>query len=143
MCLAVNDAGKPEMLFYDGHCGLCHRAVTFVLAHDQEGTAFRFAPLQGETFQSIVTPERWDRLPDSVVVMTAEGRLLVRSDAFLRIFVRLGGFWKVLAGALRIVPRGLRDVVYDFVARIRFRIFGRREDLCPVMPPELRVRFDP
>jgi predicted DCC family thiol-disulfide oxidoreductase YuxK len=134
--------GKPDMLFYDGHCGLCHRAVTFVLAHDREG-AFRFAPLQGETFQRVVTPEGQTALPDSVVVMTADGRLLVRSDAFLHIFRRVGGFWKVLAIVLSIVPRGLRDFVYDFVARIRFRVFGRREDLCPVMPPELRARFDP
>jgi predicted DCC family thiol-disulfide oxidoreductase YuxK len=138
----VNDAGKPEMLFYDGHCGLCHRAVTFVLAHDR-GRAFRFAPLQGETFQKIVTPERQKTLPDSVVVMTGDGRLLVRSDAFLHIFLKLGGFWKVLAIVVRIVPRGVRDFVYDFVASIRFRVFGRREELCPVMPPELRARFDP
>jgi predicted DCC family thiol-disulfide oxidoreductase YuxK len=40
------------------------------------------------------------------------------------------------------VPRRLRDFVYDFVARIRYRVFGRRDDLCPVMPPELRARFD-
>jgi predicted DCC family thiol-disulfide oxidoreductase YuxK len=139
----VGEAAKSDMLFYDGHCGLCHRAVTFVLAHDREGSAFRFAPLQGETFQRLVAPEQRKTLPDSVVVMTEDRRLLVRSDAFLHIFRRLGRFWKVLAVVVRIVPRGLRDFVYDFVARIRFRVFGRREDLCPVMPAELRARFDP
>jgi predicted DCC family thiol-disulfide oxidoreductase YuxK len=138
----VELASKPEMLFYDGHCGLCHRAVVFVLAHDRDGTAFRFAPLQGETFQRLVTPKQQRLLPDSVVVMTTDGNLLVRSEAFLHIWRRLGGAWKVLAGALSIVPRGLRDFIYNFVARIRFRVFGRREDLCPVMPQDLRARFD-
>lgn len=135
-------ASQPEILFYDGHCGLCHRAVRFVLAEDRDGTWFRFAPLQGETFQKLVSAEQRRMLPDSVVVMTADGKLLARSDAFLHIFRRLGGGWKVLADTLSIVPRGLRDFVYDLVARVRYPIFGRREDLCPVMPPELRRRFD-
>lgn len=140
--IAREDPAASEELFYDGHCGLCQQAVRFVIAEDAHGTAFRFAPLQGETFQRLVTPEQQLALPDSVVVMTADGKLLVRSDAFLHILRRLGGAWRVLAVALGIVPRGLRDLIYDFVARIRFRVFGRREDLCPVMPPDLRKRFD-
>jgi len=103
---------------------------------------FRFAPLQGETFQRLVNAEQRKTLPDSVVVMAADGRLLVRSEAFLHILRRLGGVWKVLAVSLGVLPKGLRDFVYDFVARVRFRVFGRREDLCPVMPAELRARFD-
>jgi predicted DCC family thiol-disulfide oxidoreductase YuxK len=140
--IARENPAASEELFYDGHCGLCQHAVRFVIAEDAGGKAFRFAPLQGETFQRLVTPEQRRMLPDSVVVKTADGRLLVRSEAFLHISRRLGGAWKVLAVVLSIVPRGLRDLVYDFVARIRFRVFGRREDLCPVMPPELRARFD-
>ena len=135
-------ASKPEMLFYDGHCGLCHRAVNFVVAQDRDGTAFRFAPLQGETFQRLVSVDQWKMLPDSVVVMTGDGRLLARSDAFLHILRRLGGAWRILAAVMGIVPRVLRDLVYDFVARVRFKVFSRRDDLCPVMPPDLRARFD-
>ena len=138
----VGEANTLDMMFYDGHCGLCHRAVRFVLAEDREGKLFRFAPLQGETFQRLVALEQRKTLPDSVVVMTTDGRLLVRSEAFLHILRRLGGAWKVLAMVLGVAPRGWCDLVYDFVARVRFRVFGRREDLCPVMPPELRARFD-
>jgi predicted DCC family thiol-disulfide oxidoreductase YuxK len=139
------ETGAPdaEYLFYDGHCGLCHRAVKFVLTHDHGGTAFRFAPLQGETFLARVAAERRVGLPDSVVVLTRDGELLLRSAAFLHIFRRLGGRWGVLAGVLSVVPRGLRDFVYDFIARIRYRVFGRRDDLCPIVPAELRARFDP
>ena len=58
-------------------------------------------------------------------------------------FSRLGGGWKVLAGVFSVVPRGLRDAAYDFIARIRYRIFGKRDELCPIVPPDLRARFDP
>jgi predicted DCC family thiol-disulfide oxidoreductase YuxK len=137
------NAPAAEYLFYDGHCGLCHRAVKFVLRHDRSGQAFRFAPLQGETFLGRVGPERRAGLPDSVVVLTRDGELLARSAAFLHIFRRLGGGWRVLAAVLSVVPQRLRDFVYDFVARIRYRVFGKREDLCPIVPAELRARFDP
>jgi predicted DCC family thiol-disulfide oxidoreductase YuxK len=136
-------AQAAELLFYDGHCGLCHRAVKFVLRHDRTGNAFRFAPLQGPTFLSLVPAEKRASLPDSIVVLTSEGAVLVRSDAFLHICRRLGGGWRTLAGVLAVIPRAWRDLVYDFVARIRYRVFGKRDDLCPIVGPELRARFDP
>jgi predicted DCC family thiol-disulfide oxidoreductase YuxK len=141
--LVEPDAQAAEYLFYDGHCGLCHRAVKFVLRHDRNGKTFRFAPLQGSTFLARVAAERRVGLPDSVVVLTHDGELLVRSAAFLHVLRRLGGGWGVLAAILSVVPRGLRDFVYDFIARIRYRVFGKREDLCPIVPVELRARFDP
>jgi predicted DCC family thiol-disulfide oxidoreductase YuxK len=134
---------QAEMLFYDGHCALCHGAVKFVLKRDRTGRAFRFAPLQGETFRARVPENARKDLPDSIVVLTERGDLLVRSDAFLHILRRLGGGWKVLAGLLRVIPRALRDAVYNFIARVRYRVFGTRTDWCPVAPPELRARFDP
>jgi predicted DCC family thiol-disulfide oxidoreductase YuxK len=144
LCFSVLPvAQKSEYIFYDGHCGLCHRAVKFVLKHDRSGTAFRFAPLQGETFQSLVPPQRRVNLPDTFVVLTREGALLMRSNASLYVLERLGGGWRILANILRVIPRGLRDLMYDFVARIRYRLFGMRDDLCPVVPPDLRARFDP
>jgi predicted DCC family thiol-disulfide oxidoreductase YuxK len=134
---------QSETLFYDGHCALCHGAVKFVLKHERSGAAFRFAPLQGETFAARVPESARTNLPDSIVVLTDGGGLLVRSDAFLYILTRLGGGWKILASALQAIPRFLRDAAYDFVARVRYRVFGTRSDWCPVAPPELRSRFDP
>jgi len=136
-------SSKPELLFYDGHCALCHGAVKFVLKHDRSGNAFRFAPLQGATFQSRVSAGERADLPDSIVVLTEDGTLLLRSNAFVHILRRLGGGWKIFGGVLAVVPRPLRDVVYNFVARIRYRVFGKRDDLCPIVPPDLRARFDP
>ena len=140
---ALGAANEAESLFYDGHCGLCHRAVRFVLAEDRDGEAFRFAPLQGETFERMVPAERRAGLPDSIVVETHEGALLVRSAAFIYILRRLGGGWRALAAILSLVPRVVRDAAYDFVARVRYRIFGRPDDVCPLVPPDLRKRFAP
>lgn len=136
-------AEKTETLFYDGHCALCHGTVKFVIKRDRTGTTFRFAPLQGETFQTLVPMEQRAGLPDSIVIRTADGSLLARSDAVVRLLERLGGGWRILGAILAAIPRGLRDAVYDFVARIRYRVFGKRDDLCPIVPPALRQRFDP
>ena len=136
-------APDPEIVFYDGHCGLCDRAVRFLLKHDRSGRSFRFAPLQGTTFASRVPPEQRTNLPDSIVLLAENGSLLIRSDAFLHIFRRLGGGWRILASVLAVIPRPVRDVAYDFIARIRYRVFGRRDDVCPILPPDLRARFDP
>ena len=144
LCFSVLPvAQKSEYVFYDGHCGLCHRAVKFILKHDRSGSAFRFAPLQGETIQSRVPADRLASLPDSFVVLTRDGTLLMRSNASLYILQSLGGGWKILANILHVIPRSFRDLVYDFVARIRYRVFGRRDDLCPIVAPDLRARFDP
>lgn len=131
----------PELLFYDGDCGLCHRAVLFVLRHDPEGTRFRFAPLGGDAFKEKVTGQAAPDPPDSIVLLTNEGALLTRSGATVHILRRLGGMWGVLGAFLRLVPRPLRDAGYDFVARIRHRLFSRPKDACPLIPPALRARF--
>jgi len=136
-------AQGSAIIFYDGHCALCHRAVRFVLKRDRLGTAFRFAALQGETFRELVPLERRTALPDSLAVGTCDGSILVRSDACIHILRRLGGGWKAAADVAAAFPRPLRDALYNFIARIRHRVFGRRTGLCPTVPPEMRGRFDP
>lgn len=131
-----------ERLFYDGTCALCHGAVRFVLARDPEGRAFRFAPLDSAAFRAVAKDETRASLPDSIVLATDDGRLLTRSAAVLHILGRLGRGWRVLAKLGGLVPRGLRDAAYDLVARVRYRVFGRKDDACPVIPPALRSRFD-
>jgi predicted DCC family thiol-disulfide oxidoreductase YuxK len=133
---------ETETIFYDGHCGLCHRTVQFVLKRDS-GRTFRFAPLQGTTFEQRVPPALRSSLPDSVVVLTSDGLLLTRSNAILHICGRLGGVWKALAAATAIIPGPIRDAAYDLIARIRYSVFGRRSETCPVVTPDLRARFDP
>jgi predicted DCC family thiol-disulfide oxidoreductase YuxK len=132
-----------DLLFYDGGCGLCHRLVSFVIARDREGSRFRYAPLGGATFESMLDPQQRAGLPDSVVVRTADGRTLVRSDAAIHIGEQLGGVWRVLARAASLLPRWLLDPGYDAVARVRGRLFAKPDGACPLLPPELRQRFLP
>lgn len=139
---AEDSPPQIERIFYDGHCGLCHGAVRFVIARDPQGRLFRYAPLEGTTFAALVPAKRRADLPDSVIVLTEDGRLLVRSAAFIHILRRLGGVWRVTAAIIPVIPRAIRDGVYDFIARARYRIFGRRPEVCPVTPAELRARFD-
>ncbi|HKQ64911.1 MAG TPA: DCC1-like thiol-disulfide oxidoreductase family protein [Methylomirabilota bacterium] len=135
-------ASAPERLFYDGSCGLCHRAVRFVLAEDRTGTAFRVAPLGGDAFEREVPAGARAGLPDSLLIVRADGTRLVRSTAVLYVAERMGGLWRVLALVARVVPARLRDLAYDGVARVRHRLFTRPTAACPVLPVALRARFD-
>jgi predicted DCC family thiol-disulfide oxidoreductase YuxK len=132
----------PPQLFYDGSCGLCHLWVRFALAVDPRGET-RFAPLGGETFLRRVPEAEREGLPDSLVMLTRDGRVLTRSEGVLSLLREMGGLWRALAALVAVVPRGLTDVVYDGVARVRHRVFPRPEGVCPVVPGPARSRFDP
>jgi predicted DCC family thiol-disulfide oxidoreductase YuxK len=119
-----------DTVLYDGTCALCHRSVRLLLAEDAGGRAFLYAPLGDRQFDV-----------DSIVVKTADGKVRMRSDAVIHLLHRLGGLWRIFGVLLALVPRPLRNAVYDFIARIRYRIFGRAKNACPLMPPDLRSRF--
>ena len=139
----VPKTSSAEQIFYDGDCGVCHWAVKLVARHDRSGRAFRFAPLGGEVFQRDVPPEAAASLPDSMVVRTRDGGLLLRSDGLIHILRRLGFLHRLLASLLRLVPRPVRDFFYDRFAERRHRFADRPAGTCPLVPPELRRRFDP
>jgi predicted DCC family thiol-disulfide oxidoreductase YuxK len=130
-------------VFFDGGCGLCHRFVRFVLAEDRDGTAFRFAPLEGTTFRTAVAAKERNALPHSLAVLTGDGVLRTRSAAVLYVLQRLGGLWRLLAAVVAVVPAGLWDRVYDDIARVRHRLFRPPPAACPLLPAALRGRFDP
>lgn len=137
----VRPAGEETaILFYDGTCGLCHRAVRFVLAEDRRG-AIRFAPLGAPAFLRSVPEHARPALPDSLVVWSPGGEMRVRSEAVLYLAGRLGGWWRALAILGRLVPRPVRDALYDGIARIRKRLFSAPAGACPVVAPHLRPRF--
>jgi len=132
-----------HLLLYDGVCGLCSRVLQFVLEHDGRGV-FSFAALQGETGRSMVS--RWGGNPDELTTFyvcanyrTASARVLAKSDAALFIAREIGWPWKAV-GAAQLMPKVLRDAVYDLVARTRYRVFGRL-DRCLVPAADVRRRF--
>ena len=128
----------PETIFYDGECGLCHRAVRFVLSEDLTGR-FHFAPLQGEAFKPFEAEAK--KHGDTMFLARPDGSLLARSDAWVEILRGVGGGWRVLGQALGLLPSSLRDLVYDGIARIRKSIFAAPKSACPMLPPHLIERF--
>lgn len=135
------EAAPDRILFFDGYCGLCNGFVDFVMARDPRAR-FRFAPLQGTTANALVPQDAVSRdasgAPRSIVYRE-RGRVYRRSDAVLRSLPRLGGPWKLVA-ILRAVPRPFRDFMYDWIARNRYRWFGRRA-ACRMPGPGERARF--
>jgi predicted DCC family thiol-disulfide oxidoreductase YuxK len=125
------------IIFFDGVCGLCNRAVDALLQADRQAV-FRFAPLQGETAKRLLPPLPEDPEDWSIVYLDERG-VHRYSDASLEICRRLGGAWS-LAALLRFVPRALRDPVYLWIARNRYRWFGKR-DSCRVPTSDERARF--
>lgn len=143
----AHDAGPSgpaepgPVLLYDGACGFCGATVRFVLRRDRR-SALRFAPLQGAFAAGVAARHPALAFADSIVwVEAAEGaraeRVLLRSDAVLRVARYLGGPWALL-GVARVIPRALRDAAYGFVARHRHRLAG---DACVVPGPGERGRF--
>jgi predicted DCC family thiol-disulfide oxidoreductase YuxK len=132
-------AGEHPVIFFDGVCGLCNAWIDFVIVRDTK-REFRYSALQGETARDWLQIAPADAL-DSVTLVDETGTYR-KSDAVWRILARLGGIWRVLAGLLRIVPRPIRNWGYDFVARRRYRWFGRKES-CRLPTPGERDRFLP
>lgn len=126
------------VLLFDGVCNLCNASVQWVLLHDPKGI-FRFAALQSDTGQALL--RKWNRPTEDFdsVVMVDGDRLLLHSDVPLEIVRRIGGWWALLY-AFKIVPRPVRNAVYRWIARNRYRWFGKRES-CMLPRPEWKGRF--
>ncbi len=137
-------ARTEDIVFYDGTCGLCHAAVRFILQHEGPASARpQFAPLFGETFDRMVKPIVSTPVPDSVHVLTVDGRLLNRSRAVLHLCRRLGGGWATLAGVGSWCPTVLLNVVYRGVAATRRMILKPPAAACPLADASNRDRFLP
>ncbi|NBC06848.1 MAG: DUF393 domain-containing protein [Bacteroidetes bacterium] len=132
------DTAKHPILLFDGVCNLCNSSVQFILKRDKQ-QAFRFASLQSEEGQEVLG--QFEDKPEdlSSVVLVEDGKLYARSTAALRATRWLSGAWPLLYGFI-VLPRPLRDAVYDWIARNRYRWFGKKEQ-CMIPSPELKSRF--
>jgi predicted DCC family thiol-disulfide oxidoreductase YuxK len=131
---------RGEILYYDGGCAMCHGFVRFLLAEERTGT-LKYAPLRGGHFRADVPESVRASLPDSLVLRTDDGRLRVRSTAVVEIMRSMGGLWALAGWLLWAVPKPLRDLGYDVIGAVRYRLFGRASDVCPMVTPHLRARF--
>lgn len=131
------------IILYDGVCGLCNRLNQFLLKRDKHDR-LRFASLQSDFSKGILNRHERDATDlDTVYVVLNHGqpteRILWRSDAILHVLSVIGGVWK-LASIGKILPRFIRDRLYDLVAANRYHVFGKSES-CMLPEPQHRAKF--
>jgi predicted DCC family thiol-disulfide oxidoreductase YuxK len=127
-----------DIVIFDGVCNLCARSVQFILRHEAE-PRFMFSPLQSPAGARLLGDHGFPTADVGSFVLLSDGKVYTRSAAALRIASHFKGAWQLLR-VLWLVPRPLRDLLYDFVARNRYSWFGKAET-CMVPTPELRTRF--
>lgn len=130
---------EHPVILFDGVCNLCNNSVQFIIKRDPKAR-FRFAALQSDKARELVGlyGATVADPPDSVVLLDGKG-IYSRTDAALRIARRLSGLWPLFSVFL-ILPRWLRDPIYNWVGRNRYRWFGK-QDSCMMPDPALRSRF--
>ena len=136
IALAAAGSGRSVVLF-DGVCALCVGSVTFIIDRDPEGR-FAFASLQGGAADALRSAYPVPADLDTICLIE-DGTLYTRSTAALRVARRLRGPWSLLYGFI-VVPRPIRDLVYGFVARNRYRWFGQH-DVCRLPAPGVAQRL--
>jgi predicted DCC family thiol-disulfide oxidoreductase YuxK len=139
----VPESTSNPIVLYDGVCGLCNRAVQFLLKRDRHDR-LRFASLQSDFAGTLLNRHGVDHHDlDTVYVVLNSGEaneaLLAKSDAFLLFTKEIGGVWSI-AGLAKIIPRPIRNWLYDFVARHRYEVFGKYE-ACMLPDPRHKHKF--
>ncbi len=131
-------AGKKIVLF-DGVCNLCNASVRYVIDRDKKDI-FRFASLQSDIGQKILRHIGADsQYTDSIVLYEPGVAYHYKSSAAIEIAKNLGGLFSI-STIFKIIPSFLRNPIYDFVARNRYKWYGKQEN-CPLPTPELQAKF--
>ena len=133
-----NTIANQDVLLFDGVCNLCNSSVNFVIDHDPNGH-FKFAALQSEFGQAKLKELGLNTEDFDSIVLLSNGRFFEKSTAALKVARRLTGLWPLLYTFI-IIPPFIRHAVYNFIAKNRYKWFGK-EDSCRIPTPELRQRF--
>lgn len=137
--MTEDEISRRKIILFDGVCNLCNGSVIFILKWEKE-PVFQFASIQSEAGKEIL---EWCRLPSNynqAVVYIENGRIHLGSTAALKIGQKLIFPWSLLSSAGFIVPKMIRDWVYNQIAQNRYQWFGK-QDACMVPTESLRARF--
>lgn len=132
---------KPQdhkIILFDGVCNLCNSSVLFVIQRDPNDL-FRFAALQSEVGEALVQTHGIDTSQTDSIILIENNKAFVKSTAALRVARHLTGGWPLLSAFL-IFPAFLRNWVYDYIARNRYKWYGKK-DQCMIPTPELQSKF--
>lgn len=137
--MAIDLDHNKQLILFDGVCNLCDASVQYVIKHDKKDL-FRYAALQSDTGQTIQKKFNLDSSKmDSILLYRPEKGLSYKSTAALRIALHLG-FPRHLLAVFLIVPAFIRNWIYDFIAKNRYKWYGKKED-CMIPTPELKSKF--
>lgn len=115
-----------QIIFFDGVCGLCNGFVDFLIRKDKKHV-FKFCSLQSEFAKKLLIKHKFDASELNTVVLLADNEIFIKSNAVLRIFKKLPFQYAVFYYVLFWIPQFFRDWVYDFVAKYRYKLFGKKE----------------
>jgi len=135
--MPADNLSHPVLLF-DGVCNLCDQSVQFIIKQDKQAQ-FRFASLQSELAKNLLKKYQLTDNQLSTVVLITDGKAFTKSTAALITLKKLGGWWSILYSFI-IIPRPIRNAIYEWIARNRYRWFGKK-DQCMIPTPELKGRF--
>ncbi|TFG72314.1 MAG: thiol-disulfide oxidoreductase DCC family protein [Flavobacteriales bacterium] len=128
-----------KIILFDGVCNLCNGAVRFIIKRDKNGI-FQFAPLQSGIGKKLTYERNIDTEKiDSIILIEPGLAYYIKSDAALKIGEELAGYGTI-SSILNLIPSTLRNIVYDFVAKNRYKWYGKKA-ACMVPTPELRAKF--
>ena len=129
---------SQPILLFDGECGFCNRTVQFFLRHERPSRRMHFAPLESEAGKALRKYFGIDDKVDSLILIK-DHSAYIKSCAALRLAPYMRGAWP-LAVIFVVVPPFLRNMVYDYIAKRRMKLFGRVES-CALLKQEDRSRF--
>lgn len=130
---------NKKIILFDGVCNLCNSAVQFVIKYDKKDV-FRFVALQSELGQEILKYIGIDpKNIDSIILYEPGVAYYYKSAAAIQIAKNLGGFWH-LGTFFRIIPTGISNQLYDYIAKNRYKWYGKKES-CMLPTPELKSKF--
>ena len=137
--MSINLEPNKQLILFDGVCNLCDASVQYIIKHDHQDV-FRYSALQSELGQKI--REQFDiniEKTDSILLYSEDKGIYYKSTAALKIASKLG-FPRNLLSAFLIIPPFIRNWVYDFIAKNRYKWYGKKDD-CMIPTPELKSKF--
>ncbi len=129
---------EKSIIFFDGVCNLCNGSVQFVIERDKQDQ-FKFAALQTDFAKLELSKYNVDVTSGNSFILLENGKVYQQSTAALRVAKQLGGWWSLLYVFI-IVPAFIRNCVYRYIAKNRYKWFGKQES-CWVPTPELKQKF--
>jgi predicted DCC family thiol-disulfide oxidoreductase YuxK len=131
-------SANKHIILFDGICNLCNYWVRFAIKHNAKKNLY-FAPLQSQFAKNLLTTMGFTHSNLTSVVFYKKDKIYTQSSAAFTICLELNGLWKLLFLFI-VVPKFIRDFIYNIIAKNRYKWFGKKEQ-CMVPSPELKDRF--